>query len=218
MVWVRQASDDDQSTAIRSITQGKGGRSTFITDEEEQFDSGMRNMAMDIDSHLTDYTRRWMEFDEFAGLMRGREVGVHTDEELRARFAAIDEDKSGKIDRDEFVYFAIQDVLSRAADRAMDVFRRWDADGSGILTEREFKLALASLGFDKVLDPSEMKRLIAKLDGDGDGTISYLELKEKMRADGVGGQRKLRSKQDVPAAVPAPMNFTRGQILDLQRK
>ena len=51
----RKAVDDDVAAyGIRSITQGKGGRAVFLTNEEEQFDAGMRNMAMDFDAHIVE--------------------------------------------------------------------------------------------------------------------------------------------------------------------
>eukprot|EP00966_Prymnesium_polylepis_P267598 6181915-Prymnesium_polylepis.1 len=64
-----------------------------------------------------------MDFHQFAALMREREAGEHSDEELRKRFAAIDHDKSGVVEREEFVYFALRDALARAAERVVDIFR-----------------------------------------------------------------------------------------------
>ena len=60
--------------------------------------------------------------------------------------------------------------LSRG--RVREAFESLDTDGDGVVTRKDFKKALASLGF-KRLKPSQLKYIMAGLDPRGDGEVSY---------------------------------------------
>ena len=49
--------------------------------------------------------------------MRDREVGEFTDEELKKRFDALDEDGSGQVDMHEYLQWSLKDVLQRSSSR-----------------------------------------------------------------------------------------------------
>ena len=57
-------------------------------------------------------------------------------------------------------------------------FARFDSDGNGSLDEFEFKEALRSLGI--LLNGAEISALMRRLDDDGDGTISLVELESRL--------------------------------------
>ena len=64
--------------------------------EEEAFDVGMRQNAIDFRVADADADNK-LDFDEFCAMVREREMGDHTLEELRARFEYLDGDHSGKV-------------------------------------------------------------------------------------------------------------------------
>ena len=64
---------------------------------EEDFDDGMRQNAIDFAANDKDNDEK-LDFMEFAALVREREMGEHTREELRARFKEMDSNGNGYID------------------------------------------------------------------------------------------------------------------------
>eukprot|EP00966_Prymnesium_polylepis_P265017 6122736-Prymnesium_polylepis.1 len=67
---------------------------------EEGFSDGMRNNANNFTAHDTNEDRA-LSFDEFCALVRERETGEHTEEELRRRFEEMDRNRNAKIDEGE---------------------------------------------------------------------------------------------------------------------
>ena len=103
---------------------------------EETFDAGMRHAAQDYDAHDVDQDNK-LDFGEFCAMVRDREEGDHTDEELNARFVELDEDGSGKVDMNEYIRWSLRDALSRSSERVIDLFRKWDEDDSGEISKVE---------------------------------------------------------------------------------
>ena len=81
---------------------------------EEDFAAGMANAAVDYQAHDTDGDHK-LDFDEFCALVRDRESGDHTEEELRARFEQLDADGSGQVDLHEYVRYSLRDALSSSS-------------------------------------------------------------------------------------------------------
>ena len=124
-------------------------------DAEEEFATGMRQN--EIDRQLADIDESGtLDFGEFCSLVRERELGEHSEEELRARFDEIDLDHDGYIDKGEYLRFMLKDALARSSSRVMDLFRQWDDDGSGEISKKEFRKAIKSMGFDFFADDSEI--------------------------------------------------------------
>ena len=92
-------------------------------EEEEAFDVGMRQNAIDFRVADADADNK-LDFDEFCAMVREREEGEHTREELLARFDYLDGDHSGKVDMHEYLRFALRDALSRSAARVRRAMNR----------------------------------------------------------------------------------------------
>lgn len=102
-----------------------------------------------------------------------RELRQHTDEELRARFEALDLDGNGFIDADEFIKFSLREALQRSSVRVFDLFQKWDTDKSGQLDRTEFRQAMKSLELDFIATDAEIDSLFLDFDYDGSGKLSY---------------------------------------------
>lgn len=105
----------------------------------------------------------------------------------RRRVAANDMPSAGGEDPASQV---IAHIRRTAGSGRMDLrrpFARWDADGSGSLTRREFAQALTSLGVR--LEQSELDHIVRAFDTDGDGSVSYGEF-----LFAVFNRRKLRAQ------------------------
>eukprot|EP00966_Prymnesium_polylepis_P146983 3394712-Prymnesium_polylepis.1 len=135
---------------------------------------------MDYQAHDADQDNK-LDFDEFCALVREREVGDHTDEDLQERFKALDSDGSGKVDLNEYVIFALRDALSRSASRVIDLFRQWDEDESGSVDKKEFRHAVQSMGFDFLATNEEIDMVFDSLDADGSGSLEYKEINKQLR-------------------------------------
>ena len=152
---------------------------------DEDFDVGMKQNAMERDAADTDQDGR-LDFGEFCNLVRDREEGEFTEEELKKRFEELDQDGSGKIDMPEYLKFSLRDALSRSGDRVCDLFRRWDEDKSGKIDKREFSRAVRALGF-PVTD-EEAGEVFDSLDEDKSGELDYKELNNTLRK-GAGSEK-----------------------------
>ena len=161
---------------------------------EEAFDVGMRKSVVDYVAHDVDGDQK-LDFGEFCALVRERETGEHTDEELKERFDAIDTDGSGQVDMNEYVRYSLGDALSRSSDRVMDLFKRWDEDGSGTIDPREFRSAIKAMGFDFFANDAEIDMVFADFDTDKSGEVSYKELNVALRKMKMPPQRALRRAQ-----------------------
>jgi Ca2+-binding EF-hand superfamily protein len=147
---------------------------------EEDFEAGMRQNAIDYQVHDVDNDHK-LDFGEFCNLVRDREDSDFTEEELRARFEALDADGSGKVDLHEYVRFALRDALSRSSSRVMDLFRQWDDDGSGEISKKEFRQAVKAMGFNFFADDAEIDMVFDEFDMDKGGTLDYRELNKQLR-------------------------------------
>ena len=151
------------------------------SDAEEDFEAGMRQNAMDFQAQDVDGDHK-LDFGEFCALVRDREEGDHTEEELLARFKMLDADGSGKVDLHEYVRWALRDALNRSSSRVIDLFKQWDDDGSGEIDKKEFRKAIKSMGFDFFADDSEIDMVFDDFDLDKSGKLDYKELNKQCAA------------------------------------
>ena len=55
------------------------------------------------------------------------QVGEHDPKELKERFDAMDTDKNGKVDKNEYLSWSLRDALARSTDRVVDLFKKCDS-------------------------------------------------------------------------------------------
>lgn len=213
-------------------------------EEEERFESGMRNNAMEfLDADEDDSGA--LDFDEFCAMTRKREAddlqrGDHSEislKELRRRFNEIDVNRSGSIDRSEFIRFSLLDALSRSRKRVLDLLIEWDDSGDRLVDKLEFRRALRALGFGFCSD-HDIDAVFGSLDEDGSGQLDYRELVNALRPSTVAQNKfKLRrnaggrkgnfvgkftlsatSEMSVVRQLKAAMMANRARVLDLFRE
>merc|ERR1712161_3285 len=76
-------------------------------------------------------------------------------------------------------------------DEVREAFGLFDADASGSIDVRELKAAMRSLGFE--VKNEELKKMVADIDGDGNGTIEFSEFLEMM----TGKMGEKDSREDI---------------------
>merc|ERR1712216_900852 len=76
-------------------------------------------------------------------------------------------------------------------DEVREAFGLFDADASGMIDIRELKAAMHALGFE--VKNEELKKMVADIDGDGNGTIEFGEFLQMM----TGKMGEKDSREDI---------------------
>jgi len=110
--------------------------------------------------------------DEIAELMKS--IG-HSSEEAKSLLKMWDEDHDGVIDMDELkTGFASSQLGEQSKQELQQAFKRFDVDGDGFVSAQEIEKMCS-------LDAKETKKLIAEVDKNGDGRISFQEWLDAMK-------------------------------------
>ncbi|KAL3621892.1 Calmodulin-like protein 3 [Castilleja foliolosa] len=116
-------------------------------------------------------------------------LGIHIPEkELKQMIEKIDVNGDGDVDMDEFgeLYLAIMADEGRGdEDEDMrEAFNVFDQNGDGFITVDELRAVLSSLGLKQGRTIEECKRMIKKVDVDGDGRVNFTEFRQMMKGGG----------------------------------
>lgn len=97
----------------------------------------------------------------------------------------IDVNGDGYVDIDEFGALYETIMGDRDEDEDMkEAFNVFDQNGDGYITEAELRSVLASLGLKQGRTIEECRRMIEKVDIDGDGRVNFKEFKQMMKGGG----------------------------------
>ncbi|KAI4324310.1 hypothetical protein L6164_023861 [Bauhinia variegata] len=107
------------------------------------------------------------------------------DKELTQMIEKIDVNGDGCVDIDEFgeLYQSIMDERDEEDDMR-EAFNVFDQNGDGFITVEELRAVLASLGLKQGRAVEDCKKMIMKVDADGDGMVNYKEFKQMMKGGG----------------------------------
>lgn len=107
------------------------------------------------------------------------------DKELSQMIEKIDANCDGCVDINEFgeLYRSIMNERDEEDDmkEAFDVF---DQNGDGFISVDELRSVLVSLGVKQGRTAEDCKRMIMKVDVDGDGRVNYKEFRQMMKGGG----------------------------------
>ncbi|KAJ6419094.1 hypothetical protein OIU84_029241 [Salix udensis] len=101
------------------------------------------------------------------------------DKELTQMIEQIDVNGDGCVDIDEFgeLYQSLMDEKDEEEDMR-EAFNVFDKNGDGFISVDELRSVLASLGLKQGRTSEDCKRIIMKVDVDGDGMVDYKEFQE----------------------------------------
>eukprot|EP00966_Prymnesium_polylepis_P018219 420141-Prymnesium_polylepis.2 len=106
-----------------------------------------------------------------------------------------------ELDSDLTIQQQLRQMLSKYAMKMLDLFRQWDEDGSGQISRKEFRQAVASFGIEGI-SKEDINGLFDSFDADGSGTIDYNELAKGLRRGGTSGkdlkEKKSKPKRELP--------------------
>ncbi|KAG6628905.1 calmodulin-like protein 3 [Carya illinoinensis] len=107
------------------------------------------------------------------------------DKDMIQMIEKIDANGDGYVDIDEFG--ALYETIMNERDEEEDIkeaFNVFDQNGDGFITVEELRSVLASLGLKQGRTLEECKRMIKKVDMDGDGMVNFNEFKQMMKGGG----------------------------------
>ena len=124
------------------------------------------------------------------------------------------------VDGGKTVQQQLREILNKNAVRVIDLFRQWDGDGDGKVSPKEFRIAIAALGYKA--PRSDVDEVFAQLDADKSGEIDYNELNRALRRGGEttldpslmpggAGELQLKAKNKSPSPTRgegSPKGFT----------
>lgn len=106
--------------------------------------------------------------------------------ELSQLIDKVDFNGDGCVDIDEFgaLYQTIIDERDEEEDMK-EAFNVFDRNGDGFITVDELNSVLASLGLKQGKGAEDCKKMIMRVDEDGDGRVDFTEFKQMMRGGGL---------------------------------
>ena len=107
------------------------------------------------------------------------------DGELTKMIEKIDGNGNNCVDIDEFgeLYQSLMDDKDEEED-LKEAFNVFDQNGDGYISVDELRSVLASLGLKQGKTIEDCKRMIMKVDVDGDGRVNFKEFKQMMKGGG----------------------------------
>lgn len=108
------------------------------------------------------------------------------DEELSQMIEKIDVNGDNCVDIDEFgeLYQSLMDNKDEEEDMK-EAFNVFDQNGDGFISVDELRSVLVSLGLKQGKTIEDCKRMIMKVDVDGDGRVDFMEFKKMMKGGGL---------------------------------
>ncbi|XP_027342903.1 calmodulin-like protein 3 isoform X2 [Abrus precatorius] len=105
--------------------------------------------------------------------------------ELTQMIEKIDVNGDGCVDIDEFgeLYGSIMEERDEEEDMR-EAFNVFDQNGDGFITVEELRTILSSLGLKQGRMVEDCKKMITKVDVDGDGMVDFKEFKQMMKRGG----------------------------------
>jgi len=118
-----------------------------------------------------------ISLQELQGVMKKLGSSV-TQKELKEMISSVDENNDGEIDFDEFLNMMRK--MPDSENELKQAFVVFDADGDGTTSRSELKKIM--LKFGQTLTDAELDAVMAEVDENGDGVISFEEFKLAMNA------------------------------------
>ncbi|KAG6526167.1 hypothetical protein ZIOFF_012200 [Zingiber officinale] len=113
-----------------------------------------------------------------------KNMGLHIpEEELTAMIEKIDTDGDGCMDMEEFGALYLMIMEDRNEEEMEEAFKVFDQNGDGFITDEELGLVLRSLGLEQGKTVEACRKMISKVDVDGDGKVNFHEFKQMMKTE-----------------------------------
>ncbi|GER27877.1 calmodulin-like protein [Striga asiatica] len=113
-----------------------------------------------------------------------KKIGIFIpDDELAQMIAKIDANEDGCVDMDEFRVL-YRNIITEGEEEMREAFNVFDLNGDGFITVDELRSVLPGLGLQQGRVAEDCRKMIMKVDADGDGRVNFSEFKCMMRGGG----------------------------------
>ncbi|MBA0854922.1 hypothetical protein Goshw_006723 [Gossypium schwendimanii] len=115
-----------------------------------------------------------------------KKLGIFiSDDELTQMIEKIDVNGDNNVDIEEFreLYQSFMNDKDEEED-ILEAFKVFDQNGDGYISVDELMSILVSLGLKQGKTIEDCKKMIMKVDVDGDGKVNFLEFKQMMKGGG----------------------------------
>ena len=128
---------------------------------------------------------RELDFEQFMAMMPSPILEIYTEAEIRSWFDYADVNSDGILDTNDYWRWSWGNLVNKHGKQALvNMFKAFDADGTGLLDSFEFEQAARCMGYGSVA-----KEIFQDLDDDNSGTVTYSEIvfnlmEGKLKTDG----------------------------------
>ncbi|XP_071716783.1 calmodulin-like protein 3 [Rutidosis leptorrhynchoides] len=182
----------NRDLAKSQISEEENKSSNMVMNKKGSFDSGSSERKAELKSVFATFDKNKDGFitkQELSDSLKN--IGISTSEkDVLEMVQKVDVNGDGLIDFDEFCelfesMMSQEDENSSKLDQEdgdlKDAFDVFDGDKNGLISVEELGLVLDSLGFKEGKKLEDCKKMISKVDIDGDGMINFYEFKNMMR-------------------------------------
>lgn len=147
-----------------------------------------------------------LDEDEFRRVLSTRTLNFHSSEEIQKWYHMADVSGTGQLTMPTYFLWSIVSATHKTGVQVRDIFNRYDKDGSGVLDELEFGLAVEDMGYG---DHAHL--LFSALNLNDDRTVSYPSI-----TDGIEHLTDKPSKEvtDFLTSLAANFEYKRDLVID----
>ena len=169
----------------------------------ESFERAVRSAVAEYDSVDN---KDGVDFRAFSRLVREREMGIHTEHALWERFNALDTNKSGTIEINEWIIYSIRDALERSAANLDLIFSSWDVNRNGCISRGELYEAMRHYGF--VADSALLDAVFGEFDVLKQGEFALVHMQHALKEKIKKRTRVMQLRTDVGPQPNGPLGDT----------
>jgi len=140
----------------------------LTNDQLEEYKEAFDVFDRDADGKITT--------DELGVVMRS--LGHNpTENELQEMINEVDVNRNGTLEFSEFLGMMsrhnLEESIGVSETVMREAFRQFDADGNGVITADELRMAMSEMG--EAMNKEDIEEMIAEADLNGDGVVDYEE-------------------------------------------
>lgn len=180
---------DEASTSMRNRAAARRGKQRLFGLDLDQKKRKVKDVLTKSMSDMALLFQYWdkdgsglldrQEFERALRTLCDRQGVPLSSAVFDALWHEFDADGSGSISYEEWIRFALSDLLTQGNAKILNFLQTWDTDNSGTIDKNEFCRAVAALGFDA--PRVHVEEVFDGFDADSSGSLTFQELNRLLR-------------------------------------